>query len=260
MKTQEELTAYLQGLPQIPGDDLESHCVSMVGRPVFDAVVRNYTEKQWGTPCNKLPKSIIARLPIRHTRDTTYFNSAKYQGMPVLGYSTVVRRMVAKATVYFGVDVDYGSLKSLYAQYEGRVFFSGPLDTLMGYSLGRLPYRSLRFEDKLHPCSQVQNVPVINDLTLAPHTRTIEHKLFYPEAPSTNYTLTTTEFPAAWSPTAEPYYPIRDKAAIELHARYVEAVSATFPKMVVGGRLGAYMYYDMDQVIAMAMKDAHAYK
>jgi UDP-galactopyranose mutase len=260
IRTPAELEQYLTSLPKLAGDDLESHCISMIGTTVYELVVKNYTEKQWGKPCSKLPKSIIERLPIRLTRDRTYFHRAKYQGMPVDGYTSLVKRMLDQVQLV-NFDVDLAAMEKIHAEYD-RVFFSGQVDRLLNYRFGALPYRGLRFEHRVVPQSIVQGAPVINDLTRYGKTRTIEHSLFYPEIVRsvTQSSVITDEYPCEWRPGDEPYYPVRSAESSELHGRYIAAVQKKFPKMVVGGRLGSYRYYDMDQVIAMALKDARIYQ
>lgn len=259
IQTPAQLEQYLASLPHMHGDDLASHCISMVGVTAYEAIVKNYTEKQWGRPCNKLPKSIIQRLPIRLTHDRTYFHNAKYQGMPVRGYTSIIEKMLS-ATSLVNEDVDYKVMEQLQNQYD-HVFFSGQIDRLFDYKWGTLPYRGLRFEHQEVPSQHYQGAPVINDLTqINPWTRTIEHSMFYPGVNrASNSSIITREYPADWKPGDEPYYPIRDDASTKMHHNYLDAASSTFPKVTIGGRLGAYQYYDMDQVIAMAMKDARGF-
>lgn len=253
IRTPGELNSYLRSLPTLPGDDLESHCISQVGRSVYEAVVKNYTEKQWGRPCSSLPKSIIHRLPIRLTHDRTYFRNAKYQGMPVDGYTKIIQRMLSKAKIEYH-DVDLASLTTLCSTHD-HVFFSGQVDRLFSYSLGCLPYRGLHFKRTEVLQSVVQGAPVINDLTTNSRTRTIEHSLFYPERPHHGPSIVTEEFPIEWEPGMEPYYPVRNHSSEALHDKYLELAKSSFPNLTIGGRLGAFQYYDMDQVIGMAIKD-----
>jgi UDP-galactopyranose mutase len=255
VKTPKELVSYLTHLPQVSGDNLEAHCISTVGREVFEAVVKNYTEKQWGKPCSELPASIIARLPVRPTHDTTYFNSALFQGMPTAGYSELINRMLGGIEVEVNTQVDRKRLEGLHAQGD-RIFFSGQLDALFDYDLGVLPYRGLRFDHRREGVAYAQGAPVINDLTTSSKTRTIEHKMFYPEVEHTTTTWVTDEYPTEWKKGDIPYYPIPSEEASSLHNKYLDLAKKYFHKMIVGGRLGSFKYYDMDQVIAMAMKDS----
>lgn len=254
-----ELDRYLASLPQMPGDDLESHCISMVGVTVYEAIVKNYTEKQWGRSCSKLPRSIIQRLPVRLTHDRTYFRNAKYQGMPIRGYTAIIEKMLS-GTSLVAEDVDSKVMEQLQTQYD-HVFFSGQVDRLFDYKWGTLPYRGLRFDHQVVAHSHHQGAPVINDLTsINPWTRTIEHAMFYQDtARQGNSSIITREYPTDWKPGAEPYYPIRDDESTKMHRNYMDAAVGMLPKVTIGGRLGAYQYYDMDQVIAMAMKDARGF-
>ncbi len=255
INTPKELVSYLLHLPKISGDNLEAHCISTVGREVFEAVVKNYTEKQWGRPCSELPASIIARLPVRPTHDTTYFNSALYQGMPIAGYSELVNRMLAGIHVELNTTVDYKYLERIHAQCD-QIFFSGQVDALFNYELGVLPYRGLRFEHRRESVVYAQGAPVINDLTTSKKTRTIEHKMFYPESTKAHSTWLTDEYPVEWHQGDIPYYPVQSVEADTLHNKYLDLAAKHFPKMKIGGRLGSFKYYDMDQVIAMALKDS----
>lgn len=256
-KTPAELEAYLGGLPKYPGDDLESHCISTVGIEVYLEVVKNYTEKQWGLPCNQLPKSIIERLPVRLSRDRTYFKNARFQGMPVNGYTAIIDGMLGGASIVFK-DITLVAMRDLSHTYD-HVFFSGPVDRLFDYCLGTLPYRGLQFTHRIVSQQESQGAPVINDLSTSTKTRTIEHRLFYPETiEKRSVVVLTDEHPSLWYPGDVPYYPIRDHASSALHARYLDLADNTFTNLTIGGRLGSYRYYDMDQVIGMAMKDAKA--
>lgn len=234
-------------------DTVEGWCLENIGLELYEKVVKNYTEKQWGRKCSELPASIIRRLPMRFTYDNTYFHNAKYQGMPVDGYSAIIDKMLEGAGVYT-CNVDMERLRWLSTKYD-QVFFSGALDRLFNYSEGVLPYRGLRFEDHVYDVEHMLGAPVINDLSEAAYTRRIEHKMFYPERVVSKKTVVTTEYPAEWSPGETPYYPIRDEKSAALHKVYVDRMEKEFPNVTIGGRLGSYQYYDMDQVVAMAMAD-----
>ena len=261
ISTPAELQNYLTSLPPKPegAQDLESHCISMVGYPAYRDIVKNYTEKQWGRPCSQLPKSIIERLPIRLTRDRTYFRNAVYQGMPKNGYTAIIKDMMS-GTSLVTEDVDSNALRQLLVSYD-HVFFSGALDRLFDYSLGFLPYRGLRFEHRVVSEHEAQGAPVINDLTTSPKTRTIEHRLFYPDLNlQSSKLILTDEYPSVAGKYDEPYYPIRDAESSAIHDQYMELAASMYKNLTVGGRLGSYRYYDMDQVIGMAMKDAKAFQ
>lgn len=233
---------------------VESWCLANIGPDLYNVVVKNYTEKQWGRPCSQLPASIVQRLPIRLTHDNTYFHNAKHQGMPVEGYTWMVEAMLAHATVKLGQSVDLAHIERMCRVYD-HVFFSGPLDKLFNYSRGPLDYRGLRFDHVVRGCEYWNGAPVVNNLepaTKHPFTRQIEHKLFYPENKSTEKTLVTTEYPAAWNLGDRAYYPLRNDRSLAAHAEYEKMVSK-YPNLTVGGRLGAFQYYDMDQVVGMAL-------
>lgn len=258
LKTPREASLYfnnLRGEQSVEHHDIESWCKQNIGATLYNLVVKNYTEKQWGRPCSELPSDIIRRLPMRFDYDNTYFNTAKYQGMPVLGYQTIMEKMLSGVTVHTGCRIGFPELTNLHKVYD-VVYYSGALDALFDYSEGALPYRGLKFENAYLSSEYSLGAPVINDLTLNTFTRRIDHKMFYKETNDTGYRLITTEFPSRWEPGQHPYYPIRDQESSSLYNNYQSLAEDKFPKMIVGGRLGAFRYYDMDQVIGMAMVDA----
>lgn len=237
-------------------DTVESWCLTNIGKQLYETVVKNYTEKQWGRPCSELSADIIRRLPLRLTYDNTYFNNANFQGMPILGYQHIIDQMLSGTQLFTGWSVGLSEMVELHRTFD-RVFFSGPLDQLFDYDDGVLPYRGLAFENTYHDCNHYLGMPVLNDLSNASHTRRIEHKLFYPEkAGSVSRTLVTTEYPRDWDVSQTPYYPVRNDASSVLHLHYLSKAAEKFPKLTVGGRLGSFRYYDMDQVIGMAMADS----
>lgn len=235
--------------------DIESWCLKNIGVDLYVEVVKNYTEKQWGRPCSELPADIIRRLPIRFSYDSTYFNNAKYQGMPIVGYQTIIDRILRGVVVNTEWAVDANAMEDLHKNYD-FVYYSGALDSLFNYVEGPLPYRGLQFANAYCSSDGGIGTPVLNDLSTIPYTRQIDHKLFYPELEDTGQRLITTEFPAAWQPGEHQYYPVRDAASSALYAKYQALAESQFPNMIVGGRLGAFRYYDMDQVIGMAMADS----
>ncbi len=257
LNTPRQARAYFDNLRNgrnLDADDIESWCLKNIGSELYHTVVKNYTEKQWGRPCSELPADIIRRLPIRFSYDNTYFNNAKFQGMPILGYQAIMELMLRGVPVHTGWGVREAELLDLHKNYD-FVFYSGALDALFDYSEGPLPYRGLNFDSKYHNSEYGIGTPVLNDLTTASYTRQIDHKMFYPELEDTGERLITTEFPAPWQPGQHQYYPVRDAASSALYAKYQALAEARFPNMIVGGRLGAFRYYDMDQVIGMAMAD-----
>jgi len=249
---------------------VEGWCLANIGPDLYETVVKDYTEKQWGRACSDLPASIIQRLPIRFTYDNTYFHNAKYQGMPLNGYSNIMEQILNHPSIVVVKDADVGLTNlSLIEKNVDRVFFSGPVDRLFSYEEGVLSYRGLRFEDVLVPKSASQGAPVINNvgrvvpgIARSGSTRTIEHSLFYPEARTENQTRTllTREYPAQWAPGDRPYYPIRDEQNLALHERYTKLLDHHHPKVRLGGRLGTYMYLDIDQAVGQAMSHAKEFQ
>ena len=218
--------------------NLEEQAISLVGTDIYEKLVKGYTAKQWGRPCTELPAFIIRRLPVRFTYDNNYFN-ALYQGIPMDGYTKMVERMLEGIEVRLGTDylADKAELDAL----AERVVYTGPIDAYFGYKLGALQYRSVRFETEVLNYTDSET----------PYTRIIEHKHFvFGTQPKT---VISREYSAEWKPGDEPYYPVNDEANSALYARYA-ALAAGERNVLFGGRLGEYKYYDMDAVIAAALK------
>lgn len=211
--------------------------------------MKGYTAKQWGRPCTELPPFIIKRLPVRFTYDNNYFN-ALYQGIPMEGYTRMVERMLEGIEVRLGVDylTDKGALDAL----AEKVVYTGPIDAYFGYSLGTLEYRSVRFEIVVLDTDNYQGNAVVNYTdSETPWTRIIEHKHFaFGTQPKT---VISREYSAEWKPGDEPYYPVNDGKNNALYERYA-ALAAGEKNVLFGGRLGEYKYYDMEAVIAAALK------
>ena len=228
--------------------NLEEQAIRLVGRDIYEKLVKGYTRKQWGRPCTELPAFIIRRLPVRFTYDNNYFN-ARYQGIPEEGYTALVERLLAGIPVRLGVD--FLRQREELTALADKVVYTGPVDAYFGYRLGALEYRSLRFETEVLDTDNYQGVAVMNytdDET--PYTRIIEHKHFvFGTQPGT---VITREYSAAWQPGDEPYYPVNDEKNTALYQRYA-ALAAEEPDTLFGGRLGTYRYYDMDQVVAAAL-------
>lgn len=228
--------------------NLEEQAISLVGTDIYEKLVKGYTEKQWGRPCRELPAFIIRRLPVRFTYDNNYFN-ARYQGIPVGGYTQMVQRMLAGAELRLGEDFlkNAGYWKGL----AGRVIYTGAVDEYFGYRLGALSYRSLRFETEVLESPNFQGNAVINYTDReTPWTRVIEHKWFEPG--SQPRTVVTREYSVEWKPGDEPYYPVNDEKNGALYEEY-RKLAAQEADVVFGGRLGEYKYYDMDAVIGAAL-------
>ena len=248
-KIDEQIAAEGIGEPQ----NLEEQALSLVGRDIFEKLVKGYTEKQWGRDCRELPASIIRRLPCRFTYDNNYFND-RYQGIPMGGYTKMVERMLEGVEVRCGVE--YKDLIAEQPDIAARTIYCGPIDAFYDFKLGELEYRSLRFESELLDEENHQGVAVVNyNEREVPWTRIIEHKHFEfgrdEQGNPLPKTVITREYPADWQPGDEPYYPINDERNTELYARYAE-LAAQEGDVVFAGRLGGYKYYDMDKAIAAA--------
>ena len=242
-KIQEQIDAEGIGEPQ----NLEEQALSLVGRDIFEKLVKGYTEKQWGRDCKDLPASIIKRLPCRFTYDNNYFND-RFQGIPMGGYTKMVANMLEGVEVRTGIE--YKDLIAEQPDIADRVIYCGPIDSFYDYSLGQLEYRSLRFETELLDEADHQGVAVMNyNEREVPYTRVIEHKHF--EFGTQPKTVITREYPADWKPGDEPYYPINDERNTALYEQYRELADCE-GKVVFAGRLGGYKYYDMDKAIAAA--------
>lgn len=229
--------------------NLEEQALSLVGKDVYEKLVKGYTEKQWGRDCKELPAFIIRRLPLRFTYDNNYFND-RYQGIPVDGYTAIVEKLLEGIPVRTGVD--YLKERKQYEALADRIIYTGMIDEYYEYRLGALEYRSVRFETELLDCDNYQGNAVVNytDREI-PYTRIIEHKHF--EFGKQEKTVISREYSSEWKVGDEPYYPVNDRKNSELYAKYQELASAE-GKVIFGGRLGAYRYYDMDQVIQAALE------
>lgn len=233
--------------------NLEEQAISLVGEDIYRKLIQGYTEKQWGRDCKDLPPSIIRRLPVRFTFDNNYFN-ARYQGIPVEGYTRLVERLLEGVEVR--LKTDYLNDRDAFDSLAEKVVYTGPIDAFFDYRLGALAYRRVRFEDEILDEVNHQGVAVVNYTERrVPYTRVIEHKHFvFGTQPKT---VLSYEYPAEWKRGDEPYYPINDAENQALYARY-RALADGLPRVIFGGRLGSYKYYDMDKVIAEALETARA--
>ena len=228
--------------------DLEEQAIRLVGRDIYEKLVKGYTQKQWGRPCTELPAFIIKRLPVRFTYDDNYFN-ALYQGIPNGGYTAMVEKMLDGTEVRLNVDylADRENLNAL----AEKVVYTGPVDAYFGYKLGALQYRSVRFETEVRDTDNYQGNAVVNYTDAeTPYTRIIEHKHF--EFGTQPKTVISREYSAEWKKGDEPYYPVNDEKNGALYAEYKKLADAE-PDVIFGGRLGEYKYYDMDKVIEVAL-------
>ncbi|MBQ9420972.1 MAG: UDP-galactopyranose mutase [Lachnospiraceae bacterium] len=234
--------------------NLEEQAISLIGTDIYEKLVKGYTEKQWGRPCTELPAFIIKRLPVRLTFDNNYFN-ALFQGIPVGGYTKMVEHMLDGIEVKLGED--YLKDKDAWDRMADRVIYTGPIDAYFGYRLGYLEYRSVRFETELLDKPNFQGNAAVNYTDReTPWTRIIEHKWFEfgkdEDGNELPKTVISREYSSEWKPGDEPYYPVNDEKNAALYARYKELADSE-EKVLFGGRLGEYRYYDMDQVIAAAL-------
>ncbi len=228
--------------------NLEEQAISLVGRDIYEKLVKGYTEKQWGRPCTELPAFIIRRLPVRFTYDNNYFND-RYQGIPEGGYTPIFEKLLEGIEVRLNCDY-FEHREELRAQCR-KVVFTGPIDRYFDYCCGSLQFRSLRFESEVLDQENYQGNAVVNYTDReTPYTRIIEHKHF--EFGRQPKTVITREYPMDWQPGAEPYYTVNDEANNALYQRYA-ALAEREPDVLFGGRLGEYKYYDMDKVIASAL-------
>ncbi|MBR4537941.1 MAG: UDP-galactopyranose mutase [Clostridia bacterium] len=237
--------------------NLEDQAVSLVGRDIFEKLVKGYTEKQWGRDCKDLPAFIIRRLPVRFTFDNNYFN-ALYQGIPMGGYTAMVKRMLEGIEVR--LNEDYFKDRAAWNALADKVVFTGPIDAYFGFRLGALEYRSIRFETELLDMPNYQGNAVVNYTDReTPYTRVIEHKWFEfgkdDQGNDLPKTVVSREYSSEWQPGSEPYYPVNDEKNAALHGAY-KALAEQETNVIFGGRLGEYKYYDMDQVIIAALNQA----
>ena len=239
-----EQRAEITGEPQ----NLEEQSISLVGRDIFEKLVKGYTEKQWGRDCKDLPAFIIKRLPVRQTFDNNYFN-ALYQGIPMGGYTKMVANMLGDTEVRLGVD--YLQNKAELDALADKVIYTGPIDAYFGYQLGALQYRSVRFETEVLDMPNFQGNAAVNYTDReTPWTRIIEHKWF--EFGTQPKTVISREYSSEWKLGDEPYYPVNDEKNGALYDQY-KALAEEEENVIFGGRLGEYKYYDMDAVIASAL-------
>ena len=260
--TPEEAAAKIEEQKKAAGitepKNLEEQAISLIGTDIYEKLVKGYTEKQWGRPCTELPAFIIKRLPVRLTFDNNYFN-ALYQGIPMGGYTKMVEHMLEGTEVRLNEDyLASPEKKAVYDALADRVIYTGPIDAYFGYSEGYLEYRSVRFETEVLDKPNFQGNAAVNYTDReTPWTRIIEHKWFEfgkdDQGNDLPKTVISREFSSEWKPGDEPYYPVNDEKNSSLYQTY-KAIAEKEEKVVFGGRLGEYKYYDMDQVIASALE------
>jgi len=229
--------------------NLEEQAISLVGRDIYEKLIKGYTQKQWGRRCDELPSFIIKRLPVRFTYDNNYFNDL-YQGIPIGGYTPIIEKMLE------GIDIrlncDYFSKRKELETIANKIVFTGMIDQYYDYCFGELEYRSLRFETEILESENYQGNAVVNyNEYEIPYTRIIEHKHF--EYGKQEKTVITREYPATWKKGDEPYYPMNDEKNNCLYEKY-KALADKENKVIFGGRLGMYKYYDMHHIISEALE------
>lgn len=249
----EEQKKEITGEPQ----NLEEQAISLVGRDIYEKLVKGYTEKQWGRDCKELPAFIIKRLPVRLTFDNNYFN-ALYQGIPIGGYTKLVENLLEGIEVR--LNEDYLEDKEKWNAMAEKVVYTGAIDAYFDYALGNLEYRSVRFENEILDVPNFQGNAAVNYTDKeTPWTRIIEHKWFEfgkdEEGNDLPKTIISKEYSSEWKPGDEPYYPVNDEKNGELYQKY-KALAEKEENIIFGGRLGEYKYYDMDAVIASALECA----
>ena len=228
--------------------NLEEQAISLVGKDIYEKLIKGYTQKQWGRKCTELPSFIIKRLPVRLTFDNNYFNEL-YQGIPMGGYNVIIDKMLDGVEVELGTD--YLANKDKYENIADKIIFTGPIDEFYDYCFGPLEYRSVRFETEELPVENYQGNAVINYTDAeTPYTRIIEHKHF--EFGTQPTTVISKEYSAEWKVGDEPYYPVNNDKNAALYQKYLDK-SKEENKVIFGGRLGEYKYYDMDKVIESAL-------
>lgn len=252
---QEEINKYGVKNPK----NLEEQAINLVGKTVYNTLIKEYTEKQWGKPCTELDPSIIKRLPIRYTFDNNYFND-KYEAIPSDGYKTFVENILngigEEESVDYILNKDFKDIINDKNFEFDNIIYTGAVDELFNYELGELGWRSLEFivdeynDYNFQGCAQMNYIDSEYD-----YTRIIEHKHFYPHQENNNYTIITYEYPTKWERGKEKYYPINNEENEILYNKYIELSKIKYPNMMFGGRLGKYKYYNMDQVILDAMID-----
>lgn len=251
-----EQRAEITGEPK----NLEEQAISLVGRDIFEKLVKGYTEKQWGRDCKDLPAFIIKRLPVRLIFDNNYFN-ARYQGIPIGGYTKMIANLLEGIEVR--LNINYLEHKDELDALARKVIYTGPIDAYFGFKLGYLEYRSIWFETELLDMPNFQGNAAVNYTDReTPWTRIIEHKWFeFGKDENGNdlpKTVISREYSSEWKPGDEPYYPVNDEKNSKLYTEY-KKLSESEQKVIFGGRLGEYKYYDMDQVIAAALECAEHY-
>lgn len=243
----EEQRKEIKGEPK----NLEEQAISLVGRDIYEKLIKGYTQKQWGRECKELPAFIIKRLPVRFTYDNNYFNDL-YQGIPIGGYTKMIEKMLDSPLIEIKLETDYFDIKDSVADTADCIVYTGPIDKYFDYCYGCLKYRKIYFETEIIDCNNYQGNAVVNYTEeKVPYTRIIEHKHF--EFGDQEKTVISKEYSAEWSKGDEPYYPVNDIENNKLYNKY-KALADKEENVIFGGRLAEYQYYDMHQVIEKALE------
>ncbi|OFI47401.1 UDP-galactopyranose mutase [Floricoccus penangensis] len=258
VKTPAEAAAKIEEQRQAAGitgtpKNLEEQAISLIGTDIYEKLIKGYTEKQWGRSATELPSFIIRRLPVRYTFDNNYFNH-RYQGVPVDGYTVIFDNMLDSDLIDVQTDVDFFDNKDTYLEEFPRIVYTGMIDRFFEYKHGELEYRSVRFESETFDTDNKQGNAVINYTERdVPFTRVMEWRHFDQKGDD-NVTVITSEFPQDWDRTKEAYYPVNDHKNSEIFKKYRKEAD-NLDNVIMGGRLGNYQYYDMDQVFNAALKE-----
>ena len=259
----EEASAIIEEQRQSAGvsdpENLEEQAIDLVGTDIYEKLIKGYSQKQWGRECRELPAFLIRRLPVRFTYDDSYYNS-RYQGIPAGGYTGMIERILDDPLITVRVDTDFFDHREELESAADMTIYTGPIDAYFDFCLGRLEYRSVRFEKEILDTSDYQGYAVINYTDAeTPWTRIIEHKWFEygrdENGKDIPGTVISREYCYECGPDDEPFYPLNDERITALHEEYAK-LAAAVPNVVFGGRLGEYKYYDMDQVIVSALDKA----
>ena len=255
VKTPEDAMARIESEKQKSGitepKNLEEQAIYLVGETIYKKLIKEYTEKQWGTSCTELPSFIIKRIPVRFTFDNNYFND-KYQGIPIGGYTKMLEKMLANKNIRVILSTDFKQHEEELSKEADKIIYTGPIDELFDYQYGPLSYRSLKFANEKLDCKSYQDSAVVNYTSLdVPYTRIIEHKHF--EFNQCDGTIITKEYPEKWTLGKERFYPVNNDENAELFEKY-KALALKKEKFYLGGRLGMYKYFDMDDTIAAAFE------
>lgn len=233
--------------------NLEEQAISLIGTDIYEALIKGYTEKQWGRKCTELPAFIIKRLPVRFTYDNNYFND-KYQGIPIGGYNKLINGLLKDIEVK--TNVDFFQDREYWENIAEKIVFTGKIDEYYNYQFGKLEYRTVRFEEEIHNCSNYQGNAVINYTEKeVPYTRIIEHKhfeMFGAEIDSCPKTVISKEYSTEWKDGMEPYYPVNNEKNNALYAKY-KNLADNENKVIFGGRLAEYKYYDMAPIVELVL-------